>query len=99
MHLLDGFFRSPSVEPLFSDAATVQAILDFEAALARAQARGGLISGSAAAAITSSCRADLFDLPSLAQALPPPANLAIPLLKQLNALVVPNSPDAFPYSH
>jgi len=45
MPLLDGFFRSPSVEPLFSDAATVQAILDFEAALARAQARGGLISG------------------------------------------------------
>jgi 3-carboxy-cis,cis-muconate cycloisomerase len=99
MHLLDGFFRSPSVEPLFSDAATVQAILDFEAALARAQARAGLISGSAAAAITSSCRADLFDLPSLAQAMPAAGNLAIPLLKQLNAIVGRNSPDALRYVH
>ncbi len=99
MHLLDGFFRSPSVEPLFSDAAAVQAILDFEAALARAQARGGLISGSAAAAITSSCRADLFDLPSLAQAMPAAGNLAIPLLKQLNAIVGRNSPAALRYVH
>src|SRR6266851_2065074 len=99
MHLLDGFFRSPSVEPLFSDAAAVQAILDFEAALARAQARGGLISGSAAAAITSSCRADLFDLPSLAQAMPAAGNLAIPLLKQLNAIVGRNSPEALRYVH
>src|SRR5882762_8866191 len=99
MHLLDGFFRSPSVELLFSDAATVQAILDFEAALARAQASGGLISGLAAAAITSSCRADLFDLPSLAQAMPAAGNLAIPLLKQLNAIVGRNSPDALRYVH
>ena len=99
MHLLDGFFRSPSVEPLFSDAAAVQAILDFEAGLARAQARGGLISGSAAAAITSSCRADLFDLPSLAQAMPAAGNLAIPLLKQLDAIVGRSSPDALRYVH
>src|SRR6266852_7707175 len=99
MDLLDGFFRSPSVEPLFSDAAAVQAILDFEAGLARAQARGGLISGSAAAAITSSCRADLFDLPSLAQAMPAAGNLAIPLLKQLNAIVGRNSPEALRYVH
>src|SRR6266481_8326313 len=99
MHLLDGFFRSASVEPLFSDAAAVQAILDFEAALARAQASGGLISGSAAAAITSSCRVDLFDLPSLAQAMPAAGNLAIPLLKQLNAIVARSSPEALRYVH
>ncbi len=99
MHLLDGFFRSPSVEPLFSDAAAVQAILDFEAALARAQARSGLISGSAASAIASSCRVDLFDLSSLAQAMPAAGNLAIPLLKQLNAIVGRSSPDALRYVH
>src|SRR6266481_2089703 len=99
MHLLDGFFRSPSVEPLFSDAAAVQAILDFEAALARAQARGGLISGSAAAAISSSCRVELFDLSSLAQAMPTAGNLSIPILKQLNAIVGRNSPDALRYVH
>jgi 3-carboxy-cis,cis-muconate cycloisomerase len=99
MHLLDGFFRSPSVEPLFSDAAAVQSILDFEAALARAQARGGIISAAAAEAISSCCRVELFDLPSLAQAMPSAGNLAIPLLKQLNAIVGRNSPDALRYVH
>jgi 3-carboxy-cis,cis-muconate cycloisomerase len=99
MQLLDGFFRSPSVEAIFSDAAAVQSILDFEAALARAQARGGIISSAAATAIASSCRVELFDLPSLAQAMPSAGNLAIPLLKQLNAIVGRNSPDALRYVH
>src|SRR5436305_1715536 len=99
MHLLDGFFRSPSVEPIFSDTATVRAILDFEAALARAQARAGIISEAAATAIASSCRVELFDLPSLAQAMPSAGNLAIPLLKQLNAIVARSSPDASRYVH
>jgi 3-carboxy-cis,cis-muconate cycloisomerase len=99
MHLLDGFFRSPSVESVFGDAAAVQSILDFEAALARAQARAGIISASAGAAISSSCRVELFDLPSLAQAMPSAGNLAIPLLKQLNAIVGRNSPDALRYVH
>jgi 3-carboxy-cis,cis-muconate cycloisomerase len=99
MRLLDGFFRSPSVEPLFSDAAAVQSILDFERALARAQARGGIITAAAAEAISSSCRVELFDLPSLAQAMPSAGNLAIPLLKQLNAMVGRNSPDALRYVH
>ena len=99
MHLLDGFFRSPSVEPFFSDTASVQAILNFEAALVRAQARAGIVSPDAAAAIVSSCRVELFDLPSLAQAMPSAGNLAIPLLKQLNALVARNSPEASRYVH
>src|SRR6185369_4401710 len=94
MQLLDGFFRSPIVEPLFSDAAAVQSILDFEAALARAQARAGLIPEAFASTIASSCRAELFDLSTLAQAMPSAGNLAIPLLKQLTAIVARTSPDA-----
>lgn len=99
MHLLDGFFRSPSVEPIFSDAATVKAILDFEAALARAQARAGIISQAAAKTIEASCRVELFDLSGLAQAMPSAGNLAIPLLKQLTAHVARVSPDAARYVH
>jgi 3-carboxy-cis,cis-muconate cycloisomerase len=99
MHLLDGFFRSPSVEPIFSDAATVKAILDFEAALARAQARAGIISQAAAKTIEASCRVELFDLSSIAQAMPSAGNLAIPLVKQLNAHVARVSPDAARYVH
>jgi 3-carboxy-cis,cis-muconate cycloisomerase len=99
MQLLDGFFRSPSVEPLFSDTASVQAILDFEAALARAQARAGIISAPVAATIASACRVELFDLQSLAHAMPSAGNLAIPLLKQLNAIVTRTSPAALRHVH
>ena len=99
MQLLDGFFRSPIVEPLFSDAAAVQSILDFEAALARAQARAGLIPEAFASTIASSCRAELFDLSTLAQAMPSAGNLAIPLLKQLTAIVARTSPDAARHVH
>jgi 3-carboxy-cis,cis-muconate cycloisomerase len=99
MQLLDGFFRSPSVEPLFSDSATVQAILHFEAALARAQAHAGLISPTIAEAIASSCRVELIDLTALAHAMPSAGNLAIPLLKQLHSIVARNSPDASRYVH
>jgi len=99
MHLLDGFFRSPSVESIFSDATTVKAILDFEAALARAQARAGMISPEAAKTIEAACRVELFDLSNLAQAVPSAGNLAIPLVKQLNAHVARISPDASRYVH
>jgi len=99
MQLLDGFFRSPAVEPLFTDAAAVQSILDFEAALARAQARAGIISEHFASIISASCRASLMDLPALAQAMPSAGNLAIPLLKQLTAIVARTSPEAARHVH
>ena len=99
MQLLDGFFRSPAVEPFFSPAATIQAILDFEAALARAEARAGILSEAAATAITSCCRSNLFDLQVLEQAMPSAGNLAIPLLKQLTAMVARVSPEASQYVH
>jgi 3-carboxy-cis,cis-muconate cycloisomerase len=99
MQLLDGFFRSPTVEPFFTDGAAAQAILDFEAALARAQARAGLIPETLASTIASSCRAELFDLPTLAQAMPSAGNLAIPLLKQLTAIVARTSPEAARHVH
>jgi 3-carboxy-cis,cis-muconate cycloisomerase len=99
MQLLDGLFRSPAVEPFFTDVATVQAILDFEAALARAQVRAGIIPQDSAAAISASCRAELFDFPALAEAVPSAGNLAIPLVKQLTALIARSSPGAARYVH
>ena len=99
MHLLDGFFRSPAVEPLFTDKAAVQSILDFEAALARAEARAGIIQQDSAAAISAACRAELFDLPSLAEAVPHAGNLAIPLLKRLTTAVAQTSEEAARHVH
>jgi 3-carboxy-cis,cis-muconate cycloisomerase len=99
MSLLDGLFYSPSVEPFFSDAACIQAMLDFESALARAESKAGLIPASAASAIAANCRAELFDLPALAAAVPASANLAIPLVKQLTQLVAKQNSDAAPFVH
>jgi 3-carboxy-cis,cis-muconate cycloisomerase len=99
MHLLDGFFRSPAVEPLFTDTAAVQSILDFEAALARAEARAGIIPQDSAAAISAACRAELFDLPALAEAMSHAGNLAIPLLKRLTTVVAHSSPEATRHVH
>lgn len=99
MQLLDGFFRSPAVEPFFTDSAAIQRILDFEAALARAQARAVIIPPAVATTIDASCRAELFDLTALAQAVPSAGNLAIPLVKQLTELVARTSPDAARYVH
>jgi 3-carboxy-cis,cis-muconate cycloisomerase len=99
MHLLDGFFYSSAVEPLFTDTASVQSILDFEAALARAEALAGVIPQDSAPAISESCRAELFDLPALTQAVPLMGNFAIPLIKQLTTIVARRSPHAAGYVH
>jgi 3-carboxy-cis,cis-muconate cycloisomerase len=99
MPLLDGLFYSPSVEPFFSDAACVQSMLDFESALARAEAKAGLIPLAASSAISAACRSEKFDLNALAAAVPASGNLAIPLVKQLTALVAKQDPEAARFVH
>src|SRR5262249_15738455 len=86
-------------EPFFSDLATVQSILDFESALARAEAKAGIIPAAAAAAITANCRAELFDLPPLAASVSVSGNLAIPLVKHLTQLVAQHNPEATRFVH
>ena len=68
---------------VFSDRATVQAALDFEAALARAEAACGVIPATAVAPITEACRAELYDLDALAAGALRAGTLAIPLVKRL----------------
>lgn len=99
MPLLDGLFYSPSVEPFFSDVASVQAMLDFEVALARAEAKVGIVPSAAAIVITANCRAQNFDLNALSAAAPLSGNLAIPLVKQLTALVAKQDPAAARFVH
>src|SRR5580693_5948883 len=52
---------------IFSDERRIQAMLDFESALARALARTGIASQATAAAIESKCNARLFSMETLAQ--------------------------------
>ena len=70
---------------LFGDQAIVQAMLDFEAALAEAEAEAGIIPASAAAAIRAACRGEGFDVGALAEASALSGNVAVPLVKALTA--------------
>ncbi len=99
MRLLDPLFRWQAVENVFSDRARIQSMLDFEAALARAEARMSVIPGSAATPIAAKCRAELYDFEALAQAAAQAGNLAIPLVKQLTASVATEDKAAARFVH
>jgi 3-carboxy-cis,cis-muconate cycloisomerase len=79
-----------------SDRAWVQAMLDVEAALARAESRIGLIPMAAADGIASCCRVDEFDVVQLGKAAVRSANPVIPLVNALRAAV---PQDSAPYVH
>jgi 3-carboxy-cis,cis-muconate cycloisomerase len=49
--LTDALFTTEAMRALFSDRNRIQSMLDFEAALAHAEARAGVIPASAAPAI------------------------------------------------
>jgi 3-carboxy-cis,cis-muconate cycloisomerase len=81
------------------DAATLQHMLDFEAALARAEAAAGVIPASAVGPIEKACRAGNFDIGQLAEAAARSGNLAIPLVKALTANVAKADAEAARYVH
>ena len=81
------------------DLAYLQHMLDFEAALARAEAATGVIPASAVAPIEKACRAEKFDLAVLAEAATRAGNLAIPLVKALTTAVAKADADAARYVH
>ncbi|HXQ14053.1 MAG TPA: 3-carboxy-cis,cis-muconate cycloisomerase [Caulobacteraceae bacterium] len=69
------------------DETLLRAALDFEAALARAQAAEGLIPAEAADVIAETCAGARFDIADLAEAAAHAGTLAIPLVFRLRALV------------
>ena len=99
MALLDPLFGAEEVDTIFSDRACLQGMLDFEAALAAAEAREGVIPQTAADAIAVHCKADLFDLEALATSCGQAGNLAIPMVEQLTALVAKSDAQAARFVH
>ena len=97
--LLAPMLSSAAMRAVCDDAATLQNMLDFEAALARAEAALGVIPASAAGPITNACRAESFDLAGLADAATRSGNLAIPLVKALTANVAKVDAEAARYVH
>jgi 3-carboxy-cis,cis-muconate cycloisomerase len=80
-------FVEPRMAEIFSAPNRVQRMLDFEAALARAEADAGVIPRTAADAIAKTCTADWFDIESIRRDSVTAGNWAIPLVKALTAEV------------
>ncbi|MBY9027919.1 3-carboxy-cis,cis-muconate cycloisomerase, partial [Pseudomonas fluorescens] len=59
--LLAPMLSSAAMRAVCDDRSTLQNMLDFEAALARAEAATGVIPGSAVGPISAACEADSFD--------------------------------------
>jgi 3-carboxy-cis,cis-muconate cycloisomerase len=85
--VFEDFLSTPEMRAVFDAPSIVQAMLDFEAALARAQAAEGVIPPAAARAIAEACRVELFDVPALVAASARAGSLAIPLAGLLTAAV------------
>lgn len=97
--LFDAYFTARDMREVFCDQGRVQAMLDFEAALARAEARVGLIPSSAVAPIAAACEADLYDFAALGEAIATAGNSAIPLVKALGKQIASSDAEAERYVH
>ena len=97
--LFDAYFTARDMREVFCDAGRVQAMLDVEAALARAEARVGLIPQDAVAPIENACRAQLYDFSALSDAIASAGNSAIPLVKALGKRIATENAEAERYVH
>ncbi len=97
--IFEQFLSTPEIGAVFSDAAIVQNMLDFEAALAHAQSAQGLIPAHAALTISQACRVERFELAPIVAASSIAGTLAIPLVKQLTAEVSNSDTEAAGYVH
>ncbi|MCP3799395.1 3-carboxy-cis,cis-muconate cycloisomerase [Allokutzneria sp. A3M-2-11 16] len=97
--LLAPVWAGTPVEAEVSDRAWLQAMLDVESALARAQARLGLVPPDAAATITASADADQFDLVDLARQSRKAANPVVAFVQVFTAAVAERDTAAAEYVH
>jgi 3-carboxy-cis,cis-muconate cycloisomerase len=91
MSLFDSLFAAPAVVAATDDRAWLQAMLDVEAALARAGARAGLVPVPAAEAITAAARVDGFDAADIGRRAAASATPVIPLVSDLRAALPPHA--------
>lgn len=101
-HLYASLFYQPEVTDVFSDRALLKYMIQAEVALARAEAKVGVIPESAANVITQVAQeygVDFIDFDALATAAGLAGNVAIPFVKQFTAAVKSADEDASRYVH
>jgi 3-carboxy-cis,cis-muconate cycloisomerase len=99
MKLFDKMFRYEAIDRIFSESETIQSVLTFEAALARAEAQTGVIPEADARAIAAACRAENFDTEELGQQAALAGNFAIPLIRKLTEVVARTNKEAARFVH
>ena len=98
LSLYDELFRSQFTS-VWDDGAHLSAMLQVEAALARAEAAEGVIPIEAAQSIEACCNLDILNLSELRIGAANAGNLAIPLVHQLTAAVRRRNADAAGFVH
>ena len=83
MRLLETLATTDRLAGVFSNEAVIGAMLRFEVALARAEARAGVIPQAAADAIATAADKALFDFPAIARDARSSGTLAIPFVDSL----------------
>jgi len=97
--LIDTLATTGPLADLFADDSLLQAMLDFEVALARAEARLGIVSADAADAIRAAAKAGNFDAAALARQTLRGGTPGIPLAKALTAKVRAANAEAARWVH
>jgi 3-carboxy-cis,cis-muconate cycloisomerase len=85
--LFGALFVPDRMREATSDRAWIAAMLEFEAALAAAEAQAGVIPEEAATAIAAACDAERFDAAALGRAARAAGNPAAPLVRSLTEAV------------
>ncbi|HET8911256.1 MAG TPA: 3-carboxy-cis,cis-muconate cycloisomerase [Ktedonobacteraceae bacterium] len=80
---LEELYSTPEMSATFSAQAHVRSMLAFESALARAEARAGLIPQAIAIAIAASCNANFYPISALYREAARSGTPAIPLVRML----------------
>jgi 3-carboxy-cis,cis-muconate cycloisomerase len=97
--LIESLATTPALAAVFSDESVLQAMLEFETALARAESRCGVIPKEAADAITAAAMPSNFDISVLADATFRAGTPAIPLVKMLTGEIRKTDAEAARFVH
>lgn len=97
--LIESLATTEPLAELFSDKSVLQAMLDFEAALARAEARAGVIPKTAAEPISFAARVRHFNIPSLVRETLRAGTPTIPVVKALTEKLRRAGSDAAGWVH
>ncbi len=99
VRLIESLATTGALADVFSDTSVLQAMLDFEVALARAEVRAGIVPRAAADAIAAAAKPELFDPGKLAQDALLAGALPIPLVKALTERVRASDASAAGFVH